>query len=201
MKLGNLRQNKRTIRFFIVFLAVFAISAYVLPGAGFHVFALDSEAVGSAQQRVEDSDQTEEPPASPVEIEENEVPLSAVAQPIIPGPNYNFMAWALLNLILVIVSGLIMLGVLLHCIRRLKGVDRNESGYRAKRNRSLGLGILAVGATIASVVLFVNTQDFSLPMIVIDELTVLHAIIAVAVVLVVEFERDKSEAEKGEKVL
>ena len=127
-----------------------------------------------------------------IEIEPEEVPLDASLVEIIPGPPplasiraswpplSTFTAWAPLNLILTIATGLIMAQLLLADYRMRKS---GPNSCRKAKNL-LDPGRLIAAATAIAALLFILTQDMALPMAPADKWTVWHAAItALALVL------------------
>ena len=195
-KLLNCGTKRRLAGLIAFFFAITTIGVYVLPGAGIHDFALnDGEVAGSAQSLQGAVSETIQYRFT--EIEENEVPLSTIPPEIRMSASYSFMAWSLLDLILIIVTCIIMLGTLAIFFRgRNEGIDRG-SIYGERKKRRIFLGIITVIITAVSITVFIMTQDMTLPMVVMDEWLVLHAVIAVAAILAVDYDRMLSEEEDG----
>ena len=124
-------------------------------------------------------------PPSTATIADDLVPQAAPTTteilPIRP-PLANFAAWALLNLILTVVTGLIMIALLVTYFAKRREDDENY-GEEEKVKKHLGLRLITVAATVIAVILFVLTQNMTLPMILIDQWTILHVIITAAAVL------------------
>ena len=158
----------------------------------------------------------EDPPdeEEPAVIEPVEPPLDAVPEPpeekVIedePQPKSDFGAWALLNLILTIVTGLIMIALIITYFFKRKKEDEEEGLETAegededeekKVKRHLGLRLITVAATIIAIILFVLTEDMSLPMGWLDQWTIWHVIIVAATVILAIFSRKKYEDEEEE---
>ena len=92
-----------------------------------------------------------------------------------PEPLSDYAKWALFNLILTIMTGVFMiLHFLVYPARRRKGGRRS------------GMRLLTVAATVIAIILFVLTEDMSLPMGMADRWTVWHvAILAAAMALAI----------------
>jgi len=114
-------------------------------------------------------------------VEEAETPMAAPEpevqiQPIRP-PLAIFATWALLNLILTIITGLIMLLLLVSYFRKRK--DETADGEKFPDLR-LGLRLLTIAATATAAVLFALTQDMSHSIALADRYTVWHFIFVIA---------------------
>ena len=136
-----------------------------------------------------------EPPLEQV-IEEEPAPLAApepAPEVLIPPerpPLAVFATWSLLNLILTIATGLIMAVLLVNYFRRVK-TEFAKDEEKAKKH--LVLRLVAIGATSVAVILFVITQDMRLPMMLTDQYTLWHVIIAAAVVALAVLANKKFE--------
>ncbi len=123
----------------------------------------------------------------PVEMKEQETPLARFTKPFIPtGSAFGTNAWALVNLVCVILT-VYMLLPLLHLkdkFRRASLMDRvNEAqemydAKRFKRRFRIGL-VLELLVCAAAVILFIFTEDMSQPMVLIDRYTPLMLILLV----------------------
>ncbi|MDR3073086.1 MAG: DUF5979 domain-containing protein, partial [Clostridiales Family XIII bacterium] len=95
--------------------------------------------------------------------------------------------WALLNLLLTLLTALLMILILLTYALRKK--DHEE--YEAKKKGIIRLSSIAV--TIVAVVVFVLTEDMTLPMKWLDEYTIWMALIAVVQIGVTALSKKKYE--------
>jgi uncharacterized repeat protein (TIGR02543 family) len=141
---------------------------------------------------------TDEKKAPVGKIDEPKEPESAVGKealvqasraagiPILPGgvPLYapkDFGAWALLDLVLAAL-GVVLLAITLfnHGQRRKQEGRLEELGYQVgedRANRRLPLLLASAVMAIVGVIVFVLTQDMSLPMVLVDKWTIVMAII------------------------
>jgi len=138
-----------------------------------------------------------DPPIEP--IVEAETPMAApepevTIQPLRPALA-NFSTWALLNLILTILTGLIMLFLLVSYFRKRK--DETADGEEGPDLRFV-LRLLTIAATAAAAVLFAATQDISHPIGLADRFTGWHFVILVVnvvlAILCINKAADKQEA-------
>jgi uncharacterized repeat protein (TIGR02543 family) len=154
----------------------------------------------------------EEPPtAAQDDVTEDAVTPVVIEDP--PAPQAGSAAWALLNLILTIVTGVVAILLLAHYFRRRRDEDRDEgknegkaavAGLKAddedddeRMKRPLAVRFVSIAMTAGAIILFLRTEDMSLPMIVIDRWTVWHvALFAVALVSAF-FCRYRKEDEEG----
>ena len=121
----------------------------------------------------------------------------------------SFSVWALLNLILTIVTGLVMAALFVIEYRRRKAeswesqsiVEYVKSLFSDwKTDMSLRLRLATAGATAIAIALFTLTVDLSLPMVIADRWTALHfGIAAVTVVLAVFSDKVQKEERLGKE--
>jgi amino acid transporter len=125
-----------------------------------------------------------EPPAT---IEEEPTPQAAAPEPETtkipaePTPlSVNDGSWALLNLMLTILTGLIMVALLILYFvkKRNEDEDEDDPDSEKKIRKYLLIRLITVITTVCSVVLFFFTQDMTLPMAFIDMYTIWHIIFA-----------------------
>jgi len=136
-------------------------------------------------------------PPTPV-IEEEPVPLAAPEPEfVIPSekpPLAVFVTWALMNLILTVITAALMVVLLINYSQRVKS-EFKENSDNARNHLIIRLG--AIAATAIAVILFVVTQDMRLPMFLADNLTLVHFVItaAVAVLAVLGLRKNESKEE------
>jgi len=106
-------------------------------------------------------------------------------------PIATFAVWALLNLILTIVTVLIAVVLIAAWFRKRDDV-REDSEYEQKERKYLAPRIAASAAAVASIIVFILTQDMSLPMILYDKWSILHGIIVIAVVILAIFSKKRN---------
>jgi amino acid transporter len=151
-------------------------------------------------------DVTVETPAAPVDsdpvmIDQTPTPLSAESEgsnsteiedrdpPFSPGGS---SAWALLNLILTIVTALLMIFLFITYIMKRKEDDDDENDEIVKKH--LGVRLISIIVTIGAIILFVLTEDMTLPMSFMDRYTLWHAVIAVVQIVIAVLSRKKYES-------
>ncbi len=117
---------------------------------------------------------------APVTIEDTETPLASGA------------AWSLLDLILTVITGLLAVSLLVTYFKRRKEEEEDEN-VEVKRKGLLRM--LSIVPMIGAIVLFILTQDMTLPMIIIDEWTIVFAAITLVQAGITYFSRKKVEEE------
>ena len=101
-----------------------------------------------------------------------------------PPPLVTYAAWHLLNLILTILTGLIMVALFVTFFLKRKDENEDDPDYdEEKVKKHLWARLITIATTVVAIILFVLTQDMSLPMAMTDEYTVWHVIIAAATVV------------------
>ena len=129
----------------------------------------------------------------PIEIRDPDVPLA------------NMRAWALLNLILGIITVITGALMSISLIKKPKEDEDEKEQVRSnedteeedkKRKKSKLLGIIPA---VVAVITFLLTEDMRNPMVFVDKWTILMAIYAVAELLLAYFTRNKKDEEKEEE--
>ncbi|MBQ6372507.1 MAG: hypothetical protein IJJ22_05245, partial [Oscillospiraceae bacterium] len=129
----------------------------------------------------------------PIEIRDPDVPLA------------NMRAWALLNLILGIITVITGALMSISLIKKPKEDEDEKEQVRSnedteeedkKRKKSKLLGIIPA---VVAVITFILTEDMRNPMVFVDKWTILMAIYAVAGLLLAYFTRNKKDEEKEEE--
>lgn len=115
-------------------------------------------------------------------------------------------AWALLNLILTILTGLIAIALMVTYFTKRKdhenedqeriSDDNNEE--ESKPKKKLVLRILSVFMTALAIILFILTEDMTLPMIFTDNYTIYHIVMFVITVILATFSIKKYEDNEEE---
>jgi uncharacterized repeat protein (TIGR02543 family) len=106
-------------------------------------------------------------------------------------------AWALINLLLTIVTGIIMLMLLItYFVNRRK--EEEDSDYEYSVKKRWPLRMLTIMTTIIAVILFVFTEDMRLPMIFTDQYTLWHIVITAATLLLAILSVKKHEKKRVE---
>ena len=135
-------------------------------------------------------------------IKEAPAPLAALAPTVIPAervPLANVASWALLNLMLTIVTGLIMAALFVTYFFRKKDENEDDPDTDQKVRKHLFVRLITIATTAVAIILFILTQDMSLPMIFIDQYTIWHIVIAAATVLLAGVSRKSYEDEELEE--
>ncbi len=157
--------------------------------------------VATPPQVVEDEDV----PAGAIEVDEDGqaqiVDIAEEDTPLAAGTETNNSAWALVNLISMIVTAILAIILLIQAFKKKDEEeeaqmteDQIEDEKKRKRRKLLGL-IPAIVAIVA----FVLTEDIFSPMAFVDKWTILMIIILVVEALVCYFTRKKDEDQKSDK--
>jgi uncharacterized repeat protein (TIGR02543 family) len=137
---------------------------------------------------------------APEGLSEDKVPLNAAP---------NNAAWALINLILMLLTAGSCLFMLVRAVlgkRRVRSnryAEDQESSYEVKfqqYDRKTPWKLFSVVPAVIAIIVFVLTENMSLPMILIDKWTLLMAIIALAqMVVIILAKRGKEKPESSEE--
>jgi uncharacterized repeat protein (TIGR02543 family) len=119
------------------------------------------------------------------------ISLGGMAIPLAPGEGLNQYVWALLNIILAIAGGIVAIMTVIRALRQRrekKGYEENLYAYESEYNElqkkhSLGWVITAVGMGILGLIFFFLTEDTSNLMVLIDNWTIVSAVIFVLTVI------------------
>ncbi|MDL2237947.1 hypothetical protein LJC56_08995 [Christensenellaceae bacterium OttesenSCG-928-K19] len=144
----------------------------------------------------------EEAAAPVVDIDDNDTPTD-------PGT----ASWALWNLILTILTGVIMLVTLIWYFVGKKKKDEEDDPYQRQRANSEQedeqtlkrrgiIRLLTIIPTIVAIIVFILTEDMRLPMVMTDQYTIWMAVIAIVQVVLTVFtkkKRNKPEDEQMDK--
>ena len=88
-------------------------------------------------------------------------------------------------------------------IKRRKDEDEDEEEYeREEENvkKRLGFRLITIAATVIAIILFVVTQDMSLPMGFIDTWTIWHIVITAVTVVLAFLSKKKYEEEEDDEL-
>ncbi|MDL2237946.1 InlB B-repeat-containing protein [Christensenellaceae bacterium OttesenSCG-928-K19] len=144
----------------------------------------------------------EEAAAPVVDIDDNDTPTD-------PGT----ASWALWNLILTILTGVIMLVTFIWYFVGKKKKDEEDDPYQRQRANSEQedeqtlkrrgiIRLLTIIPTIVAIIVFILTEDMRLPMVMTDQYTIWMAVIAIVQVVLTVFtkkKRNKPEDEQMDK--
>ena len=134
---------------------------------------------------------TETKQPEPEVIEDEETPLA-------PMPTG---AWALVNLILMLLTVLASLLLLIGYLGKKKHTERDEYGNERidyTRNKKGFWRVASLIPAIAAVIAFVLTENMKLPMIMVDRWTLLMAVIAVLQLIVAVMSKKQKESQDEE---
>ncbi len=138
------------------------------------------------------------PPTPVVVIEEPGVPLAAGLTDTVTVDDQEVplaaggASWSLLDLILTIATGL-MSGMLLITYFARKREDEDEYAEYGEVKRKGMLRLMSIIPMVGAIILFILTQDMTLPMIIVDEWTIYFAAIAIVQGVVTYFSKKKVE--------
>ena len=146
-------------------------------------------------------------------INDNDTPLANgedIADNATPLAGLGTGAWALINLILTIVTTLLSILLLIGYIGKKKkalededgNVVLNENGKEVmeyEKNKKGLWRLISIIPALIAIIVFIFTEDMTLPMIFVDKWTILHAVIAlVQVVVMVLCKKKKDENDEDE---
>jgi len=107
----------------------------------------------------------------------------------------------LLNLLLTIVTGIIMLLLLVTYFQKRKGEEHEKDpDYDQKVKKHLPFRLITIATTVVAIILFILTENMSLPMGIADNYTLWHVVIAAVTVVFAILSRKKYEEGEGERV-
>ena len=135
--------------------------------------------------------ETKQPEPEPEVIEPDDPPLA----PLPTG------AWALVNLILMLLTVLASLLLLLGYLGKKKHTERDEYGNERidyTRNKKGFWRVASLIPAVAAVIAFVLTENMKLPMIMVDRWTLLMAVIAVLQLIVAVMSKKQKESQDEE---
>ena len=135
--------------------------------------------------------ETKQPEPEPEVIEDEETPLA-------PMPTG---AWALVNLILMLLTVLASLLLLIGYLGKKKHTERDEYGNERidyTRNKKGFWRVASLITAVAAVIAFVLTENMKLPMIMVDRWTLLMAVIAVLQLIVAVMSKKQKESQDEE---
>ena len=146
-------------------------------------------------------------------INDNETPLTNgedIADNATPLAGLGTGAWALINLILTIVTTLLSILLLIGYIGKKKKALEDEDGnvvldengkevMEYEKNKKGLWRLISIIPALIAIIVFIFTEDMTLPMIFIDKWTILHVVIAlVQVVVMVLCKKKKDENDEDE---
>ena len=146
-------------------------------------------------------------------INDNETPLANgedIADNATPLAGLGTGAWALINLILTIVTALLSILLLIGYIGKKKKALEDEDGnvvldengkevMEYEKNKKGLWRLISIIPALIAIIVFIFTEDMTLPMIFVDKWTILHVVIAlVQVVVMVLCKKKKDENDEDE---
>lgn len=144
-------------------------------------------------------------------INDNETPLANgedIADNATPLAGLGTGAWALINLILTIVTTLLSILLLIGYIGKKKKALEDEDGnvvldengkevMEYEKNKKGLWRLISIIPALIAIIVFIFTEDMTLPMIFVDKWTILHVVIALVQVVVMVLCKKKKD-ENGE---
>lgn len=146
-------------------------------------------------------------------INDNETPLANgedIADNATPLAGLGTGTWALINLILTIVTTLLSILLLIGYIGKKKKALEDEDGnvvldengkevMEYEKNKKGLWRLISIIPALIAIIVFIFTEDMTLPMIFVDKWTILHVVIAlVQVVVMVLCKKKKDENDEDE---
>ena len=146
-------------------------------------------------------------------INDNETPLANgedIADNATPLAGLGTGAWALINLILTIVTTLLSILLLIGYIGKKKKALEDEDGnvvldengkevMEYEKNKKGLWRLISIIPALIAIIVFIFTEDMTLPMIFVDKWTILHVVIAlVQIVVMVLCKKRKDENDEDE---
>ena len=146
-------------------------------------------------------------------INDNDTPLANgedIADNATPLAGLGTGAWALINLILTIVTTLLSILLLIGYIGKKKKALEDEDGnvvldengkevMEYEKNKKGLWRLISIIPALIAIIVFIFTEDMTLPMIFVDKWTILHVVIAlVQVVVMVLCKKKKGENDEDE---
>ena len=146
-------------------------------------------------------------------INDNETPIANgedIADNTTPLAGLGTGAWALINLILTIVTTLLSILLLIGYIGKKKKALEDEDGnvvldengkevMEYEKNKKGLWRLISIIPALIAIIVFIFTEDMTLPMIFVDKWTILHVVIAlVQVVVMVLCKKKKDENDEDE---
>ncbi len=136
----------------------------------------------------------ETPEGNPVIIEETQPPLAAVSA-----------TWAVVNLILTVFTVLISIILLIVCVDKKKRNKEDVKHVDDEDDTTMLNGFVKVSSTliaILAILVFIFTEDMSLPVVIVDQWTIVMILILLAQMIVafVFKKSNKNNEEKDEEL-
>lgn len=139
----------------------------VAPVAAAPVAPIVNNVVPAVQDNVQNTTTNENDDAEPiVEVEDNQTPLAGIGR-----------TWALVNLIASIIT--VLLGIVVIIMKRKKEEDSEEENEESQtKKRYTWMKFMGAFIAMVSVIVFILTEDMTLPMAMLDKYTVVMIVIA-----------------------
>lgn len=134
--------------------------------------------------------------AATTEIADEQTPMAAVPATITDSqsPRAANGSWALLNLIMTIITGIISAVLLVGIFG--KNEEENEEGEEVEINRKRLARLMSLIPAIGAAIIFILTEDMSNPMVLVDGWTILMAVILLiqaVVAMIAKKSKDENE--------
>ena len=165
---------------------------------------------GTGTDEETDADDADEDEEDTEDVEDDDTPLSDGEEDVDDGktPLSKNDAWALINLIAAIIT--VLFGLILLLSKRHRNDDEEDEEERQARmendeekepeqKRGWICKVLGVIVAIASVVLFILTEDMSLPMVLIDNWTIWMVVLAVVELVLLLVGRHWKDVEEDDE--
>lgn len=139
-------------------------------------------------------------PAAPVAtppavITDNPTPTTIIDD---PAPLANTGFWALINLICAIITAILCLIMLIRYFGKRREEDE-ETGEETEIKRKGLIRLLSLIPAIAAIIIFILTEDMTLPMQLVDKWTLLMVVILIIQIIVAIFAKKKKDEEEGDE--
>jgi hypothetical protein len=125
---------------------------------------------------------------TPPQIPTSEPPkITSIPDTEPPAAPFNQSNWSLFNLILTIITGAIMIALIAIWLSNRKRDEDNAVNWKP------AFRVVSIAATAVAVVIFFLTEDLTQPMIMIDNYTIYHALIAAVQVVTAVISRKSTK--------
>lgn len=131
----------------------------------------------------------------PAVITDNPTPTTVIDD---PAPLANTGFWALINLICAIITAILCLIMLIRYFGKRREEDE-ETGEETEIKRKGLIRLLSLIPAIAAIIIFILTEDMTLPMQLVDKWTLLMVVILIIQIIVAFFAKKKKDEEEGDE--
>ena len=134
-------------------------------------------------------------PVTPNVIADPPTPTTIIDE---PAPMANTGFWALINLICAIITAILCLIMLIRYFGKRREEDE-ETGEETEIKRKGLIRLLSLIPAIAAIIIFILTEDMTLPMQLVDKWTLLMVVILIIQIIVAIFAKKKKDEEEGDE--